>query len=129
MVRNQKTAGKVARMTSKEAQNMKDDLGNKGDSQKFRETSPEEGRVESSQRSGLESAQTWPHVRKTLVMIPRKTLVMIPFQAVTFYVFPLCKNQFPDTAEWDLQAETCIPSGGRNLKANGSDSLASITIT
>lgn len=39
MVRNQKTAGKVARMTSKEAQNMQDDLGNKGGSQKLRETS------------------------------------------------------------------------------------------
>lgn len=58
MVRNQKTVGKVARMTSKEAQNMQDDLGNKGESQKLREISPGEGMVESSQKSALESTQT-----------------------------------------------------------------------
>lgn len=116
-------------MTSKEAQNMQHDLGNKGEGQKLRETSSKEGRVENSQRSGLESAQRWPHVRKTIVMISRKTLIMIPFQAMTFYVFFLYAKANSQAAEWDLQAETCIPSGGRNLKANGSDSLASITIT
>lgn len=70
-------------MTSKEAQNMQDDLGNKGEGQKLRETSPGEGMVESSQRNGLESAQTWPHVRKTLVMIR--------FQAVTYVVSSMQK--------------------------------------
>lgn len=91
MVRNQKTAGKVARITSKEAQNMQDDLGNKG-GQKLRETSPGE-------RYGGEFPEKWS--RKCTNMATRKEdSSNDPVSRI--YLVSSMQKPIPSTVEWDL---------------------------